>query len=140
MPRRICEASLAVNSPRSLVICGRLYRRRARCASAIDKLIWRIDEDLDPRGRQTSVARAQLCLAARHSLVNEERGAVDMKTGNSAEVPKLGRAERRLVPTDRRSSVGNDQHHRHKRLVAFTNHTRATRYRYVTQSLRGAGQ
>jgi hypothetical protein len=122
MPRWVSETSLPMNSPRRFVIRGRLYRGCARCASAIDEAIWFMDKDLDPRGGQINVGRALLCLAARHGLVNEERGAVDMKSGNSAEIPKLGRAERRLVPSDRCSGVGNDQHHRNKRPVAFASH------------------
>ena len=122
MPGGIGKASLPMNSPRRFVIRGRLYGRCAGCASAIDEPIRLIDEYLDPRGGQSDVDRARLDLAAWHGLVNEERGAIDMKPGNAAEVPKLGRAERRLVPSDCRGSVRDNQHHRNERPVAFASH------------------
>jgi len=122
MPGGIGKASLPMNSPRRFVIRGRLYGRCAGCASAIDEPIRLIHEYLDPRGGQSDVDRARLDLAAWHGLVHEERGTIDMKPGNSAEVPKLGRAERRLVPSDCRGSVRDNQHHRNERPVAFASH------------------
>ena len=129
MSERIREPSLAMTSPRRFVVRGRFYRSRARLGSAIDETAGLIDEDLDPRGRQSDLGRARLCLAARHSLVNEERGAVEMKPGDSAQVPELGGAKGGLVPADRRSSVGNDQHHRKTRPAAVVSHNLTTRYR-----------
>ena len=109
---RIAETALAMNSPRRRVIRRGFYRRRARFGSAIDEAARLIDKDLDPRGGQPNVGRAGLRIAARHRLVNEERGAVEMESGNSAQVSEFARVECRFVPADRRSSVGNDQHHR----------------------------
>ena len=108
MSERISEAALAMSSPRGFVVRGGFYRCRAGLASVIDEAAWLINEDLDPRGGQTDVGRARLCLPAWYSLVNEERRAVDMEPGNSAEVPELGRAECRRVPADCRSGVGDD--------------------------------
>lgn len=119
MSERISEAALAMDSPRGFVIRGGFYRRRGGLASLIDEAVWIINEDLDPRGGEADIRRAQLCLPAWYSLVNEEWRAVYMETGNSAEVPELGRAECRRVPTNCRSSVGDDQHHRQKRAASF---------------------
>jgi hypothetical protein len=119
MSERIREAALTVNSPRGLMIRRRLYRRRAVLSSVIDEAARLIDEDLDPCGGEAHVGRARLRVPARYGLVNEERRAADVEPGYSAEVPELGRAERRRVPVDCGSSVGHDQHHREKRAVTF---------------------
>lgn len=119
MSKRIGEAALAMDSPRSFVIRGGFYRRCAGLAGVIDEAVWVIDEDLDPRGGQADVGRARLCLAAWYSLVNEERRAVDVEPGNSPKVPELGRADCRRVPADCRGSIGDDQHHRKKRASGF---------------------
>lgn len=119
MSERISEAALAMDSPGGFVIREWFYRRRAGLDSLIDEAIWFINKDLDPRGGQADIGRARLPLAAWYSLVNEERRTVDVEPGNSAEVPELRRAERRCVPVDCRSSVGDDQHHRKKRAAGF---------------------
>lgn len=119
MSERIGEAALAMHSPRGFMVGRGFYRRRAGLPRVINEAVWFINEDLDPRGGQAGVARALLCLPAWYSLVNEERRAVDLKAGNSAEVPQLGGAQCRRVPADRRSRVGNDQHHRKKRRGGF---------------------
>ena len=91
MPERIREASLAMSSPRGLMIRGRLCIRRAGFGGAIDEAAGFLDEDFDPRGGQPNVGRARLSRLAWYSLVHEEWGAVQMETGNSAQVPELAR-------------------------------------------------
>jgi len=113
------------------VIRGRLYRGCARCGSAIDELIWLIDKDLDPRGGQINVGRARLCLAARYSLVNEERGAVDMKPGNSAEVQSSAAPSAALyqaIAAAASETISITETTGPSRSLAI-NHARATRYR-----------
>jgi hypothetical protein len=89
MSERIREASLAMSSPRSLMIRERFYLCSAGFGGAIDETAGFIDEDFDPRGGQPNVGRARLARLAWYSLVHEEWGAVQVKAGNSAQVPEF---------------------------------------------------
>ncbi len=122
MPERIGETSLAMGSPRDLMIGERLDVRSAGVGRSIDEPAGFIDEDLDPRGGQPNGGRARLTRLAWYGLVHKEWSAVQIKAGNSAQIPEFAGAERRLVPADRRGGVGDDQHHRQKRAVAFAGH------------------
>ncbi|MEA2197704.1 MAG: hypothetical protein QOJ25_1755 [Solirubrobacteraceae bacterium] len=84
MPERIRKASLAMSSPRDVVIGGRLHVGCAGASGLIDESTWLIDEDFDPRGRQPDVGRTGLSLSAWYGLVQKERGAVEMKASDSA--------------------------------------------------------
>jgi hypothetical protein len=92
MPERIREASLAMSSPRGFTIGGRLYIRRAGFGGAIDEAAGLINEDFDPRSGQPNFRRARLSHLSCYSLVHEEWGAVQIKAGNSTQVPELARA------------------------------------------------
>ena len=89
MPERIRETSLAMASPRDLMIGERLYVRSAGVGGSIDEAARFIDEDFDPRGGQPNVGRARLARLSWHGLVHEEWGAVQMQAGNSAQVPEF---------------------------------------------------
>jgi|HubBroStandDraft_6_1064221.scaffolds.fasta_scaffold485415_2 hypothetical protein len=122
MPERIREPSLAMGSPRDLMIGERLYVGSAGVGGSIDEAAGFIDEDLDPRGGQPNIGRARLARLAWYGLVDKEWSAVQIKAGNSAQVPEFAGAERGPVPADRRGGVGDDQHHRQNRAVGFAGH------------------
>ena len=104
------------------MISERLYLRSTGFGGAIDEATGFIDEDFDPRGRHANVGRARFARLPWYSLVHEERGTVQMKAGNAAQVPEFAGVERRPVPANCRGGVGNDQHHRQQREVGFAAH------------------
>lgn len=112
MTERIGKAALTMWSPRRVVLSDRFHIDGSRLCSPCNEFIRRIDEDLDPRRRQTHGGRTRLLLLARHSLVQEERCAIQMKPGDAVKVPQQAGAQRTRVPADRSSCIGNDQHHR----------------------------
>ena len=92
MPERIRETSLSMSSPRDFMIRERLYVDRAGFSGAIDQTGGFVGEDFDPRRGQPSLDRARLAQLAWHSLVDEKWSPVQMKAGDSAQVPELVRA------------------------------------------------
>ena len=92
MPERVREPSLAMSSPRSLVIDRRRYIRRAGFGGAIDEAARFLNEHFDPGRGQTNVGRARFVRLAGYGLVHEEWCAPHVKAGNAAQVPELARA------------------------------------------------
>jgi len=112
MTKWIGKASLTMRPPWRVVLAYRFHVGRASLCSPFDEVIGRIDENLDPGGRQAHGSRARLLILTRHGFVEEERRATEVKPSNAAKVPQLAGAKRRRVPPDRCVSVGHDQHHR----------------------------
>jgi hypothetical protein len=130
MTKRIGKASLTMRPPWRIVLSYRFHIGRASVCSPFYEVIGRIDENLDPGGRQAHVRRARLLILTRHSLVEEERRAIEVKPSNAVKVPQLGGAKRPRVPADRSGSIGHDQHHREgwaRGLVAHS-HSRCHRF------------
>ena len=84
MPERIREASLAMSSPRGLMIGGMLDIARAGPGGAIDERSRFVNEDLDPSGAQANVCRAWLVRFAGDGLMHEEGSAFDVEPGDPA--------------------------------------------------------
>ena len=112
MTKWIGEASLTVRPPRRVVRADRFHVGRASLCSPFDEVIGRIDENLDPGGRQAHGSRARLLILTRHGFVEEERRATEVKPSNAAKVPQPAGTKRRRVPLHRCVTVGHDQHHR----------------------------
>jgi hypothetical protein len=112
MTKWIGKASLTMQPPRRIVLSYRFHIGRASSCSPLYDVIGRIDEDFDPGRRQAHVRRARLPILTRHSFVEKEWGAIEVKPGNAVKIPQLAGAKRLRVPADRGGSVGHDQHHR----------------------------
>ena len=68
----------------------RLNLGGAGAGCPLDELARVIDEDFDPRRGQADLDRAWLCFPSRYGLVEHEWRIAEVKTGDTAEVPKLG--------------------------------------------------
>ena len=112
MTKGIGKTSLTMGTPWCVVVSGLFDIGRAGLHSARYELIGNSDEDLDPSGCEAGLSRAQLLPLTRHSFVEKEWRATQLKPSNAAQVPQLSGAKRRLIPPHRSISVGHDQHHR----------------------------
>jgi hypothetical protein len=112
MTKWIGKASLTMQPPRRIVLSYRFHIGRASLCSPFYEVIGRIDEDFDPGRRQAHVRRARLLILTRHSFVEKEWRAIEVKPGNAVKIPQLAGAKRLRVPADRGGSVGHDQQHR----------------------------
>jgi hypothetical protein len=110
----IGEASLLVNSPRSVMIGERLHVSGSGCRCTFDQCTGVIYEHLDPSRRHPDLVRARLARSPRDSLVQEEWRSPEMQTCDPAKVPHEIGAQRALVPLNRRRGVRDDQHHRER--------------------------
>ena len=111
MAERVVEAALAVRSPGHFVILDTGACGGSSCGRARNEAVRVIHEYLYARARDSESVRAALSRVARVDLVQEERGAIDLKSGDTTQVPELCRAERVLVPRYGDLGVGHDQHH-----------------------------
>ena len=112
MTKGIGETSLTMDTPWCVVVSCRIHIGRAGFHSALYELIGGSDENLDPSGCEAGLSRAQLLRLARHSFVEKEWRATELKPSNAAQVPQLSGTKSRLIPPRRSISVGHDQHHR----------------------------
>jgi hypothetical protein len=85
MSERIGKASLTMHPPRRVVIGKPFHVGRPSLSSPFDEYVGRIDENLDPGGRQAHICRARLLLLTRHSFVEKEDGAL-VESSNSVKV------------------------------------------------------
>lgn len=83
MSKWIGEASLTMRSPWRIVLSYRFYIGRASLCSPFYEVIGCIDEDLDPGRRQAHVRRARLLIPTRHTFVDKERRAIEVKPSNA---------------------------------------------------------
>src|ERR1035438_10172247 len=93
MTKWIGKASLTMRSPRRIVLSYRFHIGRTSLCSPFYEVIGRIDEDLDPGRRQAPVRRARLLILTRHSFVEEERRAIEVKPSNAVKIPQLAGAK-----------------------------------------------
>jgi hypothetical protein len=112
MTKWIGKASLTMQPPRRIVLSCRFHIGRASLCSPFYEVIGHIDEDFDPGRRQAHVRRARLLTLTRHSFVEKEWRAFEVKPGNAAKIPQQPGAEPLRIPADRGGSVGHDQHDR----------------------------
>ena len=112
MTKGIGKTSLTMGSLWRVVVSCLFHIGRAGLHSALYELIGSGDENLDPSGCEAGLSRAQLLPLTRHSFVEKEWRATELKPGNAAQVPQLSGAKRCLIPPHRSISVGHDQHHR----------------------------
>ena len=122
MPERIGESSLAMSSPRGLMIGRILDIRCTGPGGTIDERPWFLNEDLDPRGRQADIRRTCLVRLAWDGLMHEEGGAVDMEPGDPAQIPENTGTKGRGVPTYGSGRVRDDQHHGKRWTVGVAGH------------------
>jgi hypothetical protein len=128
MPERIGETSLAMGSPRRLMIGRMLDIRRAGRGGAINEPSGLLDEDLDSSGGHANGGGTWLLHLAWDGLMHKERGAVEVEPGDPAQVPEHARTECRPVPADGGGSIGDDQHDRKEWAVGLAGHGRNPRY------------
>jgi hypothetical protein len=94
---RVAEATLPMHAPWGLVVSDRVGGAvRAGVDCPLHERVRVIDEDLDPRTRRARRRRADE--SGVRLLVEEEWRTVDRGPDDRAEAPKLGCAERSLVP------------------------------------------
>jgi hypothetical protein len=129
MTKWIGKASLAMQPPWRVVLSDRFHICRASLCSPFYEVIGRVDEDFDTGRRQAHLRRARLLILTRHSLVEKERRAIQVKPSNALKIPQLAGAKRPCVPADGSGSVGHDQHHREGWARSRVAHSHS---RYVT--------
>lgn len=112
MTKGIGETSLTMATPWCVVVSCLFHIGRPGLRSALYELIGSGDENLDPSGCEAGLCRAQLVPLTRHSFVEKEWRATELKPSNAAQVPQLFGAKRRPIPPHRSISVGHDQHQR----------------------------
>ena len=140
MPERIRKASLAMSSPRGLMIGGMLDIRRTGPGGAIDERSGFLNEDLDPSGGQANICRAWLVRLAWDGLMHEEGSAFDVEPGDPAQIPEHTRTECRPVPADGCCAVGDDQHDRKEWAVGLAGHRWKSRRDSTPQATPARGQ
>src|SRR5918993_2555510 len=89
MTKGIGETSLTMDTPWCVVVSCLIHIGRAGFHSALYELVGSSDENLDPSGGEAGLARAQLLPLTRHSFVEKEWRATELKRGNPAQVPQL---------------------------------------------------
>jgi len=83
MTKWIGKASLTMRPTWRIVLSYRFHIGCANLSSPFYEVIGRIDENLDPGGRQAHVRGARLLLLTRHSFVEKERRAIEVKPSNA---------------------------------------------------------
>ncbi len=83
MTKWIGKASLTMQSPRRIMLRPRFHIDRASLCSPFYEGVGRIDEDFDPGRRQAHVGRARLLILTRHSFVQKEGRAIEVKPSNT---------------------------------------------------------
>jgi len=93
MTKWIGKASLTMRSPRRIVLSYRFHIGCTSLCSPFYEVIGRIDEDLDPGRRQAHLPRARLLSLTRHSFVEKERRAIEVKPSKRRQDPTTGRRQ-----------------------------------------------
>ena len=85
MTKGIGKASLTMGTPLRVVVSCLFHIGRAGLHSALYELIGSGDENLDPSGCEACLSRAQLLPLTRHSFVEKECRATELKPSNAAQ-------------------------------------------------------